>query len=272
MRRATLAAAMVGLTLCLTVGLIPAAAMAAPHVNIAYGDAPAGDARLAHAHDILVNSQALEELSVFLSPLKLPVALNLRGDACGGALRRAYDPKTKTATICYEMIARILDVANAQTDASAVDRNQAILGTVVEALFHETAYALFDLFDVPIWGRIDDAADRLTAFVMTQFGEDNARTTILGTAIFFNWSARTWTGQDFASTEAPEAQRFYNFLCIAYGADPIAFENLKTGGALPDYRSGRCAKEYQQVRKAFDLRLMPYIDADLLIKARAHTW
>ena len=109
-------------------------------------------------------------------------------------------------------------------------------------MFHETAYALFDLFDVPIWGRIDDAADRLTAFVMMQFGEDNARTTILGSALFFNWSARTWTGKDFASTEAPEAQRFYNFLCIAYGGDPIAFDNLKTNGALPEYRSARCAK------------------------------
>ena len=139
-------------------------------------------------------------------------------------------------------------------------------------MFHETAYALFDLFDVPIWGRIDDAADRLTAFVMMQFGEDNARTTILGSALFFNWSAHTWTGKDFASTEAPEAQRFYNFLCIAYGGDPIAFDNLKTNGALPEYRSAQCAKEYQQVRKAFDLRLMPFIDPDLLVKARARTW
>ena len=102
----------------------------------------------------------------FLSPLKLPTDLNIRSDACGGAFRRPYDLTTKTVTICYEMVARILDVAKAQTSASDQDRNQATVGTIVEALFHETAYALFDLFDVPIWGRIDDAADRLTAFVM----------------------------------------------------------------------------------------------------------
>ena len=268
MRRATLAAAIVGLTQ----GLVLAAATAAPQVNIAYGDAPASDAALVHAHDVLVKSQALEELSSFLSPLRLPTDLNIHGDACGGAFRRPYDSGTKTVTICYEMIARILDVAKAQTAASDQDRSEAIVGTIVEALFHETAYAQFDLFDVPIWGRVDDAADRLTAFVMMQFGEDNARTTILGSARFFNWSARTWTGQDFASTEAPEAQRFFNFLCIAYGGDPIAFDSLKTNGALPEYRSAKCAKEYQQVRKAFDFRLMPFIDADLLVKARARTW
>jgi hypothetical protein len=268
MKRATLAAAIVGLTQW----LILAAATAAPQVSIAYGDAPADDVALVHAHDVLVKSQALEELSSFLTPLRFPADLSIRSDACGGALRRPYDPTTKTVTICYEMIARILDVAKAQTSGSDQDRSQAVIGTVVEALFHETAYALFDLFDVPIWGRIDDAADRLTAFVMMQFGEDNARTTILGSAMFFDWSARTWTGKDFASTEAPEAQRFYNFLCIAYGGDPIAFNSLKTNGALPEYRSAQCAKEYQQVRNAFDLRLMPFIDADLLIKARARTW
>ena len=266
MRRATLLAAV----FAVAQGLVVAAA--AQQVNIAYGEAPASDATLVHAHDVLVKSQALEELQTFLSPLRLPADLNLRADACGGALRRPYDSSTKTATICYEMIARILAVANAQTNASAQDRNQAIVGTIVEALFHETAYGLFDLLDVPVWGRIDDAADRLTAFVMTQFGEDNARTTILGTARFFDWSAHTWTGRDFASTESPEAQRFFNFLCIAYGADPIAFDGLKTNGTLPDYRVGQCAREFQQVRKAFDLRVMPYIDADLLIKARAHTW
>jgi len=268
MRRATFAAAIFGLTQWLAL----AVATAAPQVSIAYGDAPASDAALVHAHDILVKSQALEELTSFLTPLRFPADLHIRSDACGGAARRPYNAATKTVTICYEMIARILDVAKAQTDASDQDRNRAMLGTIVEALFHETAYGLFDLFDVPIWGRLDDAADRLTAFVMMQFGEDNARTTILGSALFFNWSARTWTGKDFASIEAPEAQRFYNFLCIAYGGDPIAFDNLKTGGALPEYRSPQCAKEYQQVRKAFDLRLMPYIDADLLIKARARTW
>ena len=69
---------------------------------------------------------------------------------------------------------------------------------------------------------------------MMQFGENAAQTTIFGTARFFDWSARTWTGSDFASAEAPEAQRFYNFLCIAYGGDPIAFYNLKTSGVLPE--------------------------------------
>ena len=268
MRRAALAAAVFAL-----VGVLGAApALAQPQVRIAYGDIPAdADPTISHARDVIVKSRALEELQRFLSPLRLPADLAIRADQCG-AERRAYDARTKTATICYEMIADILKIAAAQTGATDQDRSSAVVGTIVEALFHETAYALFDLYHVPVWGRIEDAADRFSALVMMQFGEDAAQTTILGTARFFVWSARTWTGSDFSSVEAPEAQRFYNFLCIAYGGDPITFYNLKANGVLPDYRSGQCDREYQQVRKAFDLRLMPYIDPDLLVKARAQTW
>jgi hypothetical protein len=258
------------------------AAPTTPQVKIAYGAAGA-DPNNARARAVLTNSRALEELQAFLAPLRLPVDMNLQAEACGG-VRRAYDAETKTATICYEMIARILETVDAQTLAStqtnagaetfdAVQgRSQALVGTIVEALLHETAYALFDIYNVPVWGRMEDAADRLSALVMLQFGEDAARTAILGTARFFDWSNRKWTGSDFAAASSPEAQRFYNFLCIAYGADPVLFANLSTSGVLPKYRQVQCPREYLQERTAFDLRLMPYIDPDLLVKARARSW
>ncbi len=213
-----------------------------PQVRIVYGDVAGANAATSHARDVLAKSHALEELQRFLTPLRLPTDLTFRAEECG-AERRAYDADTKTATICYEMIADILNIAAAQTGVSDQDRSSAIVGTIVEALFHETAFALFDLYDVPVWGRIEDAADRFSALVMMQFGENAAQTTILGTARFFDWSARTWTGSDFASATAPEAQRFYNFLCIAYGGDPITFYNLKTSGVLPEYRANYCAYE-----------------------------
>jgi hypothetical protein len=257
---------------CLIVGLLLpwTAAASAGQVNIGYGD-PGGEPAILHAHDVLVNSHALEELKQFLSPLRLPQDITLQADSCG-AERRGYDPQTKTASICYEMIVKILDVAANAANASDEDRRQAVVGTIVATMFHETALALFDVLKVPVWGRAEDAADRFSALVMTQFGEDSARTTILGAARFFGWSARTWTGIDFSSAESPEAQRFYNFLCVAYGADPISFDDIATNGALPEYRAPRCAGEYAQVRKAFNLRIMPFVDPDMLVRARARNW
>ena len=63
-----------------------------------------------------------------------------------------------------------------------------------------------------------------------------------------------------------------NVILSNYGGDPITFDNLATGGALPEYRAPQCAREYAQIRDAFNLRLMPFVDPDRLVKARARTW
>jgi hypothetical protein len=109
------------------------------------------------------------------------------------------------------------------------------------------------------------------------FGEDVAMQTILGTAAFFRLSGHTWTGSEFAEVNSPEAQRFYNYLCIALGGAPKSFEFLvnpkdKNDQLLPDRRAARCQGEFEQVRMAFNLRIMPHVDPDILVKVRAIQW
>jgi hypothetical protein len=152
-----------------------------------------------------------------------------------------------------------------------------IIGTFVQALFHEVAAAVLDILQVPIWGRREDAADRLSGFIMLQFGEEVARQTVIGSGIYFENSGKSWTGKDFAGAHSPEAQRYFNFLCMAYGGAPKVFEFLvKAEGdakpVLPEDRAGRCADEYAQVRKAFNLRIMPFVDPDLLVKVKSSPW
>ncbi len=151
------------------------------------------------------------------------------------------------------------------------------LGAGVWALGHGKTYAVFDVLQVPVWGREDDAADRLAAFVLLQFSGEIAHTTMVGSAEFFLLSLRTWTGSAFADTASPEGQRFYNFLCIAYGGDSNDFGGWTEAPdgqdpLLPQRRAQQCSHEYQQVRAAFNLRIMPYIDPDLLLQIKAAEW
>lgn len=218
----------------------------------------------------LVQRRVLEEFKQFLAPVRLPRKLVIQVDTCGSE-NRPYQPGG-AATVCYELIDKIetLAAANAKGDANL--RQMVVAGAFVQAMLVETAHAVFDILKVPIWGREPDAADRLAALIMMQFGEDTATTTILGAAQLFQWSNKTWTGKDFASVNSPEAQRFFNYLCTAYGGDPIAFRGLISGGFLPEARAQRCGQEYEQIRRAFNLRIMPYVDPDLLIKVRSTQW
>ena len=218
--------------------------------------------------------QPLEEIQKFLAPLRLPRPIKLQVDGCG-AERRAY-VSGAAVTICYELIDKIEKVAAGITDNDAV-KQMVIVGTFTEVVLHELAYAIFDVLQIPVWGRMDDAADRLATFVMMQFPENVAHTTMVGSAEFFVLSRKTWTGVAFADTRSPDAQRFYNFLCIAYGGDSLDFGGWTSAQdgqdpILPDYRAKQCAREYGQVREAFSLRIMPYVDADLLLQIKAAQW
>jgi hypothetical protein len=76
---------------------------------------------------------------------------------------------------------------------------------------------------------------------------------------------------------SPEPQRFFNFLCMAYGSDPKVFEFLAKADAgkqavLPEKRAMRCRQEYAAALRSFTLRIMPYIDPDLLVAVRSMQW
>jgi hypothetical protein len=192
--------------------------------------------------------RALEQLRVFLAPLRLPRKLTVNVDECGAPMRE-YQPQGPVI-ICYEVIDQIEKVA-AKADANV--RERVLVGAFIQAAFHETAHAVFDILQIPVWGRANDAADRLAAFIMVSFGEDVAMQTILGTADFFRLSGRTWTGSEFAEVNSPEAQRFFNYLCIALGGAPKTFDFLvnprsrtssccPTGGpSVARASSSRCA-------------------------------
>lgn len=242
-----------------------------PQIDIAY-KAPANPA-FKPIMDRLKQNQVLEQTKQLLAPVKLPRKFTLQFDQCGAPTRpyKAGGP----ATVCYETIAQIEQVA------AKVDPNMAtmvLVGTVVQAVLHEIADAVFDDLQVPIWGRREDAADNLAAFLMLQFGDDVAQFLISGTAVFFASSGKTWTGNQFADVNSPEAQRYFNYACMAYGSDAKTFEFLAKPAdkdaqpLLPASRAPRCAGEYDEFRRAFELRIMPFVDPDLLVQVRARPW
>ena len=241
-----------------------------PLVQLVY--LPAHSAGLKGVADRVKKFQELEQFGQFLVALRLPKKLVIQFDECGASTRpyRAGGP----VTVCYDLVDRIERVA---ANVAPETRNLVLAGTTIQAIFHETAPAVYDLLHVPIWGRLDDAEDRLAGFLMVEFGSDLATELIIGTATFFKESGKTWTGSDFADAQSPEAQRFYNYLCMAYGREPKTFASLRDSRnigdlALPEDRARQCAREFEQVRKSFNLRIMPYVDPELLVKLRAHPW
>jgi hypothetical protein len=248
----------------------PAAAQTAPATAAQVQARYEPTTKFATVRDMLQRHKVLEKAQLFLSPLRLPHAITIRGAECG-APSLPYDADKGIITICYEAIAGIQDLAKGST-SDADKLATFVAGGVIEETLHRVALAILQIYDIPVWGKEEDAADRLGAFMMMQFDEHAATTAILGAGNLFIVMTSSIGKVNYASEISPPAQRFYNFLCIAFGADPIDFSGLVDKGYLPKFRAAKCSREYDTIRKAFDLRVMPHVDPDLVVKIRAIDW
>jgi hypothetical protein len=76
----------------------------------------------------------------------------------------------------------------------------------------------------------------------------------------------------FASNHGQPQERFYNLMCIAYGADPQMFSDLVQTGYLPQRRAPNCRYEYKTLATAFRREIRPHVDAKLAAAIMDTTW
>lgn len=221
-------------------------------------------------YDRLKKRRVLEDMREFLSSLRLPRKLSIKLQGCDGVVNAWYT--AGTLTYCYELDDQIAKNRPKGTTVDGVTPEDAMMGPFVDIFLHEMSHALFDILKVPVFGREEDAADQLAAFILLQFGNDVARRTLLGTAVFWGSLAKTPADiSEFADEHGLPAQRFYNIVCIAYGANPTVFKDF-AAKYLPKERAERCPFEYQQVRYAYLHLIAPYVDAELQKKVMARSW
>jgi Putative metallopeptidase len=237
-------------------------------IRIAY--VPPVDVAHQPIYELLKQRRILERFRDLLSFLRLPRPLLLKVAGCDGDANAWYDHEEREVTVCYEYVAHIQRIAPTETIGGVTPEN-AVVGPVVEVFLHEVGHALFDLLRVPILGREEDAADQLAAYIMLQLGKEFARTTIVGVAWMYAQDAQGTTidRSAFADVHSLDAQRFYNVLCLAYGADPKLFADTVEKKHLPEDRAEGCADEYQQVAYAVQKLLSPHVDKVRAKKVRA---
>ena len=217
--------------------------------------------------------RALEHLQQLLAPLLLPYPLTLKVAGCDGAMNAWYDDEV--ITVCYELLADILKSAPAQDLPIGVSRADTVIGPVLAVFLHETGHAVFNMLQIPVLGREEDAADQFAAYVMLRLSKDEARKMILGSAyhhtIQMPGPQVTVSRELFSEEHATPAQRAYNILCTAYGADKKLFADIVEKNFLPKGRAEICEREYEDLSFAMTRLISPHIDKRLARKFH-ETW
>jgi len=240
------------------------------------------DPALKNAYDIARGANALEMLRLILLPFKLPEDLYIKAVSCNG-IPNAYffrEDDKPTIRICYEYLRSVRETIPKEPTPEGITPREAFVGQLLFTIAHEFGHAAFDIYNLPVLGRQEDAADQFAAWLLLQFGGERAHRVIRGAAWAYNQYFKNLKDNPkvtvplaaLSSDHGTPAQRFYNLACISYGYDAKVFAVVVERGYLPAARAKVCEYEYSNLSYAIKTLIGPHMDKELADKVMAISW
>jgi hypothetical protein len=233
-------------------------------------------------YELVKERHGLEIFKQLLSPFRLPVDITIKTLGCDGVANAYFDRdgNKRSIRICYEYLQDVMDKLPKETTPTGITPHDALVGQLMFALMHETGHAMFDIFQVPIWGHQEDAADQFATWIMLQFGGERAHRVIRGAAYSYAGFIKAVKDDPkvtvplaaFSSDHGQPEERFFNLACIAYGYDPKIFAKIVDLNLLPQSRAKKCKFEYEDLTDAMHQLIGPHVDKELAKKVLADPW
>ncbi len=239
------------------------------------------DASVQNAYDMAIGARGLEMMRVIFSPFRLLKNLYMKAVNCNGVPNAYFfrEDDKPTIRICYEYLDSVYGAMPKKPTAEGITPREAFTGQLLFALAHEFGHAVFDIYNIPVLGRQEDAADQFATHFLLQFGGELAYRLIRGAAYSYHDLITkladkpkvTLPVQAFSSDHGAPEQRFFNLVGIAYGYDSTTFAAVVDNGYLPEARAKVCKYEYANLAYAINTLVGPHIDKELAAKATATT-
>ncbi len=163
------------------------------------------------------------------------------------------------AGLCLSIASLLL--ASPSSDAEnnqdqVAERRAFVAENTVFTFYHELGHALIDLLDVHVLGREEDAVDALAVLLSShgrtpEVADDIIASAAESFAILDEWAAAEGEELTFWGEHSLDQQRFYNIVCLYYGSEPDALEELADDAGLPEERRELCIEERAQVEHAW---------------------
>lgn len=223
-----------------------------PPIEFEYFYEVPSNRRLQPIYDRLTDKDVLAQLDTYLKPLRLPRKLTLRTRQCGDGRIVADYRSGGDLVLCYEYLERVDTLIKGSKIKTALLADATRDGALAHALLHLVARDIFDQLKVPVWGRMEDAADRLSSYLMMTLGPAKAEDWYGGAGVYFFLSGHA-ERVSFTDQTSPDLQRFFNHLCFAQIAGD------KTYGLLLDAWTHLIMKpaEAAELKKFFDALALP---------------
>lgn len=175
------------------------------------------------------------------------------GVFCGLPAQSGDKKDTKDGTAKTE---RTRNVETAET-GSVDPAMDYVFDNVRATLYHELAHAIIEMLEVPILGQEEDAADVLSAIMINGRHSEADAVRIAGNSIqsfAYDADEEEAGGRELSlwDVHGPSRQRYYNTICIFYGAKPKQRTQFAEDLGLPEDRAEYCPDEYEMAARGWD--------------------
>lgn len=190
--------------------------------------------------------------------LMLPYDIDLITKDCS-EINAFYDPNNHSVTVCYELMEHFYKNFRSvgKSDQEAYDK---MFDAIRFAFLHELGHALIDAYQLPIMGNEEDAADRCSSYIcLTELGDEGVKAAMAAADSFaIESKSKSPDSRNLADEHLLQEQRFYNTLCMIYGADTNKYGYILSEGYLPKSRAVRCPGEFERTVQSWSSLFEPW--------------
>jgi hypothetical protein len=133
--------------------------------------------------------------------------------------------------------------------AAHANEDAFVEANILGIFYHELGHAIIDIEGLPIFGQEEDAADVFSILMIdAYFDPDTALDLAYNVALGF-WGEKVMRETEgyenaYWGVHGPDEQRFYNTVCLFYGADPDLRDDFAEEMDLPEERADLCPDEF----------------------------
>lgn len=191
---------------------------------------------------------------------------NIRIHVVNGFVGPNYDPQNKTITLSYGFVDFTAGVL--KKNFPELRKNDAEFGKQLAAvdgfiLVHEFGHVFVDIFDLPVLGKEEDAADAVATVFLTRQVKNGDEYAFDAARFFDALSGRQrhLAPSDYFDEHSLDKQRAYSIVCLIAGSSNADYKAVSRLGILSEARQSRCPAEYKQKVTSVEGLLKPHVRA-----------
>ncbi|SPF77829.1 DUF4344 domain-containing metallopeptidase [Pseudoprimorskyibacter insulae] len=126
---------------------------------------------------------------------------------------------------------------------------------LLSIFYHELGHAMIDVLALPVFGQEEDAAD-VASILLIDVLWDAESALDLAYDASFGFAAEAMEQSEaedvaFWDVHGPDQQRFFNTVCLFYGADPEGRADFAEDMDLPEERAETCEEEFDLANESW---------------------